>query len=92
MLPGSDGIELMRNILKIAPVPVSAYVPVLTFDVLLERVWSPDHSDGRRSLRTYIKRLRRKLREDARSPRYIFAENRVGYRMGKPETPEREES
>ena len=58
---------------------------VLGFDVLLEGVWSPDHSGGRASLRTYVKRLRRKLGEDASNPRYIFAEHRVGYRIGQEE-------
>ena len=58
---------------------------VLTFDVLLERVWSPGHSGDRGSLRTYVKRLRRKLGEDASNPMYIFVENRVGYRMPKGE-------
>ena len=56
--------------------------------VQLDRVWGSDHSGGRASLHTYVKRLRRKLGEDASDPRYIFAENRVGYRMGKPEAPE----
>ena len=60
---------------------------VLTFEHLLGRVWGPDHSGGRGSVRTYVKRLRRKLGEDAGSPRYIFPEPRVGYRLGQPETP-----
>ena len=37
-------------------------------------------------MRTYVKRLRRKLGEDAANPKYIFAEPRVGYRMAKEET------
>ena len=64
---------------------------VLTFDHLVARVWGPEHSGGRGSVRTYVKRLRRKLGEDAISPKYIFAEPRVGYRMGRPETSEEAE-
>ena len=56
---------------------------VLTFDVLLDRVWGLGRSGDRGSVRTYVKRLRRKLREDAGNPKYIFAEPRVGYRMPK---------
>ena len=41
---------------------------VSTFDALLERVWSPGHPGERGSVRTYVKRLRRKLGEDADSP------------------------
>ena len=58
---------------------------VLTFDALLQRVWGSGRSADRGSVRTYVKRLRRKLGEDAGSPRYIVAEPRVGYRMPKPE-------
>ena len=61
---------------------------VLTFDALLDRVWGLGRSSDRGSVRTYVKRLRRKLREDAGNPKYIFAEPRVGYRMPKGETPE----
>ena len=56
---------------------------VLTFDALLDRVWGRRYSEGRGSVRTYVKRLRRKVREDAGNPKYIFAEPRVGYRMAK---------
>ena len=58
---------------------------VLTFDALLDRVWGLGRSGDRGSVRTYVKRLRRKLREDAGSPKYIFAEPRVGYRIPKEE-------
>ena len=56
---------------------------VLTLDSLLDRVWGLGRSGGRGSVRTYVKRLRRKLGEDTDSPKYIFAEPRVGYRMPK---------
>ncbi len=65
---------------------------VLTFDHLLERVWGPGYSADRRNLRTYVKRLRRKLGENADSPKYIFPAPRIGYRMGKPEVPEESRS
>ncbi len=58
---------------------------VLTFDTLLDRVWGMGHTGERGSVRTYVKRLRRKLGDSAEDPRYIFAEPRVGYRMGKSE-------
>ena len=63
---------------------------VLTHEDLLQRVWGLDHSGGRGTLRSCMKRLRRKLGEDANNPAYIFAEPRVGYRMGKGETPGQE--
>ncbi len=65
---------------------------VLTFDALVDRVWGFGRSGNRGSVTTYVKRLRRKLGEDADSPKYIFAEPRVGYRMAKGEEPEPGES
>ena len=61
---------------------------VVTFDAMLDRVWGIRHSGARGSVRTYVKRLRRKLGESAASPKYIFAEPRVGYRMPKDDKPE----
>ena len=56
---------------------------VLTQDQLLRRAWGPDYSGDPRLLRSFVKKLRRKLKDDADSPRYIFTEPRVGYRMAK---------
>ena len=60
---------------------------VLTHEQLIERVWGGPNSGDSQVLRAFIKSLRRKLNDDARSPRYIFTEHRVGYRMTKPEMP-----
>ena len=54
---------------------------VLTYDQLLERVWGSGSQGDRRNLRTYVKRLRRKLGDDAENPTFIFTEPRVGFRM-----------
>lgn len=39
-------------------------------------------------MRTVVKKLRRKLGDDASNPIYIFTEPRVGYRMPKGQTVE----
>ena len=54
---------------------------VLTHDQLLGRVWGRDYSGDSLLLRSFVKKLRGKLKDDANSPRYIFTEPRVGYRM-----------
>ena len=54
---------------------------VLTHDQLLQRVWGFDYSGNPRLLQAFVKTLRRKLGDDAKSPSYIFTEFRVGYRM-----------
>ena len=63
---------------------------VLTHDQLLRRVWGLTNSGDVRVLRTLVKRLRRKLDDEASSPTYIFAEPRVGYRMPKGQEPGQE--
>ena len=57
---------------------------VLTYEQLLRRAWGPLHSTDERIVHTYVKQLRSKLGDDARQPRYIFTEPRVGYHMAKP--------
>ena len=58
---------------------------VATHDQLLRRVWGGGHSGDSRLLRSLLKKLRRKLGDDADNPTYIFTEPRVGYRMAKAE-------
>ena len=56
---------------------------VLTHDQLLGRVWGRDYSGDSRLLRSFVKKLRRKLGDNAKSPTCIVTEPRVGYRMAK---------
>ena len=58
---------------------------VSTYDYLLRRVWGRDNRDDTRTVRAFIRNLRRKLGDDAKEPRYIFTEPRVGYRMAEQE-------
>ena len=53
-------------------------------DLLLGKVWGPDHPGDARRMRTVVKNLRQKLNDDARNPRYILTVPHVGYRMPKP--------
>ncbi len=54
---------------------------VLNHSVLLQRVWGPERVGESWLVRDVVKRLRRKLGDDAADPSYIFTEPRVGYRM-----------
>ncbi len=60
---------------------------VLTQDQLLQRVWGLERNGELWLVREVVKRLRRKLGDDADNPTYIFTEPRVGYRMPKGESP-----
>ena len=56
---------------------------VVTHSQLRQRVWGLGKLGGSGPGRTIIKLLRRKLGDDAESPRYIFTAPRVGYYMEK---------
>ena len=53
----------------------------LTHDHLLSKVWGQEKKGEPWLVREVVKRLRRKLGEDASNPTYILTEPRVGYRM-----------
>ncbi len=61
---------------------------VLNQSLLLQRVWGPERVGEGWLVRDVVKRLRRKLGDDAANPRYIVTEPRVGYRMAEGETGE----
>ena len=58
---------------------------VVTRATLLRRVWGGRRTDGPQVVRTYVKKLRRKLGDDAGRPTYIVTELGVGYRMPGPD-------
>ena len=57
---------------------------VLTHQVLLERVWGPEYNTEAHYLKVFVRRLRRKLGDDADQPRYIQTEWGIGYRLTAP--------
>ena len=52
---------------------------VLTHGLLLRRVWGPERVGEGWLLRNVVKKLRRKLGDDAADPRYIITEPREGW-------------
>ena len=60
---------------------------VVSHGQLLRRIWGPAHSGDVRVIRSLVRRLRRKLEDDAANPTFLFAEPRVGYRMPKRQEP-----
>ena len=55
-----------------------------TFEALQRRVWGPGKGDAQ-AVRSAVTKLRRKLGDDARNPRYILGERGMGYRMPEPD-------
>ncbi|MDE0256764.1 MAG: response regulator [Gammaproteobacteria bacterium] len=54
---------------------------VVTTDTLLRRIWNRGRGGDSEPVRTFVKKLRRKLGDEAANPAYIFTERGVGYRM-----------
>ena len=56
---------------------------VLSQAMLLLQVWGPERVGEGWLLRDVVKRLRRKLGDNAANPTYVITEPRVGYRMAR---------
>lgn len=54
---------------------------VLPHEFLLDRVWGPEYTRDSHYLKVFIRRLRRKLGDDAEHPRYIETSWGTGYRF-----------
>jgi two-component system KDP operon response regulator KdpE len=54
---------------------------VVTHRQILQTVWGPEYGEEADYVWTYVRRIRRKLEQDAEQPRYLLTEAGVGYRM-----------
>jgi DNA-binding response OmpR family regulator len=54
---------------------------VIPYRQLLQEVWGPEYGHELEYLRTFVRRLRRKLGDDPSRPRYIQTEWHRGYRF-----------
>ncbi len=55
-----------------------------TYETLQRRVWGDRGGANPQTMRNAIRKLRRKLGDDARNPKYILSERGLGYRMPGP--------
>ncbi len=54
---------------------------VLRHDAILAKIWGEEYAADTQILRTYIKQLRSKLKDDSTDPRFIRTEPGLGYRF-----------
>ncbi|MFA5104492.1 MAG: response regulator transcription factor [Candidatus Margulisiibacteriota bacterium] len=54
---------------------------VLTYKMIMEKVWGPDYIEDTRTLRVHVSNLRRKIEPNPNVPRYIITEPGVGFRF-----------
>ncbi|NQT73767.1 MAG: response regulator transcription factor [Chloroflexi bacterium] len=52
---------------------------VLSHEMLLSKIWGPENSKEMELLRVYIARLRNKLEDNPKAPKYIVTKPRIGY-------------
>ncbi len=81
LLVGGDGVHLTPIEWRLLEVFLANAGKILTYATIIGEVWSREHGDeARSSLRVHVRSLRRKLADDASTPRYIATEPGAGYR------------
>jgi DNA-binding response OmpR family regulator len=77
-----EEIALTRDEYNILALLMSRQEKIFTRDEILEAVKGDDYEGFDRSVDSHIKRLRAKIGDDPRAPRYILTVYGMGYRMG----------
>jgi two-component system response regulator VicR len=62
---------------------------LMTADYLLTEVWGPEYSGDSHVLSVAVARLRKKIGDDSRNPKYVVTRPGVGYMLKKPQPEER---
>ena len=81
---GGDAVELTATEFELLRALSLNAGRVSTYDALLRQVWGGRIGADASIVRAYVRRLRRRLGDDARRAVYIQTELRVGYRMPGP--------
>ena len=76
-----EAVELTPTEFRLLAYLVENGNRVLTYGQLLENVWGWEYMDDFDYIRVYVWRLRKKIEQDAKNPRYIRTEHGVGYRF-----------
>jgi DNA-binding response OmpR family regulator len=77
-----EAVALTRDEYNILALLMSRREKIFTRDEILEAVKGDDYEGFDRSVDSHIKRLRAKIGDDPRAPRYILTVYGMGYRMG----------
>jgi DNA-binding response OmpR family regulator len=79
-------LNLTRDEYSILTLLISRPAKIFSREEILEAVKGDDYDGFDRSVDTHIKKLRAKIEDDSRSPKYIITVYGMGYRMGAPES------
>jgi two-component system KDP operon response regulator KdpE len=81
VLVRGEMVRLTRTELRILNYLVANSALLVTFEEILREVWGPGYEDSIDYIHVYISRLRRKIEERPRKPKYIISEHGLGYRF-----------
>lgn len=74
-------VHLTQNEYKIISVLAQFSGKVITYDMLMKKVWGPYMDNDNKILRVNMANIRRKIEENPAEPQYVFTEIGVGYRI-----------
>jgi DNA-binding response OmpR family regulator len=76
-------VQLSRTEYNLLSVLAQNAGMVVTHELLLEKVWGPEYNRDIDFIWVYISRLRRKIEDDSRRPKYILTVPDEGYKLAK---------
>jgi DNA-binding response OmpR family regulator len=79
-----DAVELTATERAVLTLLMAHATDALPIHTIVRRVWGWSPADGRNALRIVVNRLRRKLDDDARQPRFVASVRGIGYRFVAP--------
>jgi DNA-binding response OmpR family regulator/signal transduction histidine kinase len=79
----TKAVQLSRTEYNLLNVLAQNAGMVMTHELLLEKVWGPEYNRDIDFIWVYISRLRRKIEDDSRRPKYILTVPDVGYKLAK---------
>jgi DNA-binding response OmpR family regulator len=79
---GGEPVTLTRDEYNILALLLSRQAKIFTRDEILEAIKGDDFGGFDRSIDSHIKRLRSKIGDDPKAPRYILTAYGMGYRIG----------
>ena len=83
VLVGGEPAKLTKTEYKLLTYLLRNAGRVLTFQQILEHVWGWEYLESIEYVHVYVSRLRQKLEENPKSPRYLITEYGLGYRFQK---------
>ncbi|MBO6092718.1 MAG: response regulator transcription factor [Oscillospiraceae bacterium] len=76
-----ENCHLTQNEYKIVALLSRCAGKVLTYDFIMKELWGPQSRGSNQILRVNMANIRRKIETNPATPKYIFTEVGVGYRM-----------